>query len=834
MAKVIYTSVTQKFNKIYFRGYKDGKRIQSANVPFKPCLYVPTNDETSVRSLHGKNLRETSFNSVSDAKAYLKQYRDVQDIHGNTSFEYDFIHRNFKGEQHVTITDLTVLSLDIETTVGAGLVHGKSNFPDVFDPHDQVLLITLQDINTSELITFGTRPYTGKGTNYILCRTEADLLTKFIEYIIQADPDIITGWNVILFDIAYLGSRITKILGERALDRLSPFNNVERKVDTIMDKEYLKYEIQGRVILDLLELYKKFRFINRPAYSLKYISQVELGETKLEYAGTFKEHYTNNWDGSVEESGFVAYNIRDVELVSKLENKLGLIYLAVTLAYLTKVNFDDVYSPVRTWESYILSTLYEENTFCGLKHSSKSDHQIMGGYVKDPIPGRYKWTGVLDAASMYPSFIMALNMSPETIVDMIPGVTIDLLLENKITNTSDYCLAANGSRYRKDIYGVMPRLTKLTFDKRKQAKAKMLQLKSEYEKTHDPKVKQESARYGVLQLALKINLNSLFGAMANQHFIFFDNRIAEGITSTGQYSIQKVSAAANEYMSKVCKSVDDYVVYNDTDSLCVRFDKLVELNKRKMTDNETVDFILRFNKEYLGVEINKTIKYITQLLNFYEDTLYFKPEAISSTTIVLAKKRNIQRVLDNEGVRYAEPDYKVTGIETNRSSTPDLVREWLMDAIKLILDDHGKDALLEYIEKRRVEFRTYSVEDIAFPRSANNLLKFTDPVNIYTGGTPIAVRAALLYNDLVKKNNLEADLELIQEGQKIRYIALLEPNTLKENIIGFPVELPKQFNLHRYVDYDTQFQKAFLDPLTKIMDALNWKLVEVESLDSFF
>jgi len=295
---VIYTSVTQKFNKIFFRGYKDGKRIQSSNVPYKPCLYSPSSDQMGPRSLHGKNLMETSFDSISEAKAHIKQFKDVKNLHGNSAFEYDFIHRNFKGEQHVTISDLTVLSLDIETSIGEGLKHGASSgFPDVFDPWDEVLLITLQNINTSKLTTFGCQPYSGTDANYVLCRDETDLLTKFIEFIIDADPDIITGWNVIKFDMAYLGSRIIKVLGQRAWDRISPFNNVERKIDTIMDKESLRYDIQGRTVLDLLELYKKFRFINRPKYSLKYISQVELNDTKLEsHYPSFKASYSGEYD----------------------------------------------------------------------------------------------------------------------------------------------------------------------------------------------------------------------------------------------------------------------------------------------------------------------------------------------------------------------------------------------------------------------------------------------------------------------------------------------------------------------------------------------------------
>lgn len=533
---------------------------------------------------------------------------------------------------------------------------------------------------------------------------------------------------------------------------------------------------------------------------------------------------------------FVEYNIQDVKLLVKLEEKLGLIYLAVTLAYLNKVSFGDVYSPVKTWESYILSTLLEENIFCALKTHSSSDTQIMGGYVKEVIPGFYKWTTTLDAQSLYPCIIMSLNMSPETLVDIDDSVSIEKLLNNTIINDSEYSLAANGSRYTRHTRGTLARLIENVFNQRKTAKNEMIRLKKLYESTHEEHFKLESARYGVLQLALKVSANSAFGALANKYFLFFDNRIAEGITSTGQYAIQEVSRVANNYMSKVCDVKKDYIVYNDTDSLNVCFSDLVDKkNKHKrMTDDETTNFIQKFIDNYLGKEIDECTKSIAKTLNFYENKLLFKTEAISSSTLILAKKRNCQKVLDNEGVRYAEPDYKITGIETNRSSTPDLVREWLTEAIRIVLDHSNRDMLMDYIQKRRTEFKKYSVEDISFPRSANNLTKYSDSNNIYTGGTPIAVRAALLYNNMVKRMGLTKDLELIKEGDKIKYVALKEPNTLKENIIGFPSELPKQFNLHRYVDYDTQFEKAFLDPLIKIMDAMKWKLTEENSLSDFF
>ena len=822
---VIYTSVNQRFNKILFRGYKDGKRIQSSDAKYAPVLYIPTDVKSTTKSLFKKDLQTKEFENVAAAKEYIKTYKDIFQIHGNDKFQYDFIHRNFTGELAVTLPQLKVCIIDIETTVGTG----KSNFPDVMDPEETVTLITIKDLNSKKMITWGCQQSTV--SNYELCSSESDLLNKFINHIVVSDPDIISGWNCIYFDIAYLGSRIKKILGDAALKRLSPFNLVETKTDILMGREQLRYDIVGRSVLDLLDLYKKFRFINRASYKLDYIGEVELKMKKLENpAASFKEFYTNHWDT------FVEYNQRDVELVELLEAKLGMIYLAVTLAYLTKVNYDDVFSPVKTWESYILSTLYEENVFCELKRVTKSDTQIVGGYVKEPVPGMYDWTASWDAASLYPSIIMGWNMSPETIVDMIPDINPDdLLSTGKIPIDTNYTLAANGSRYKRETQGVLPRLTSTVFDARKLAKSKMLKLKQEYETTHDPALKLESDRYGVLQLALKVQANSLYGICCNEYFLFFDNRLAEGITTTGQYIIQDVGRGLNVFMNKLLKTSHDYVITSDTDSCYVHLGPIVDKYLSTISDDQRMtDALMKMIELKFAPELDSLTNNLSANFNTFKNTIFFKLEAISRRSVFLAKKRNFQKVLDNEGVRYAEPEYKVTGIETNRSSTPDIVRAWLMDAIKLILDNPNRDILLHYIDERRQKFNSFPLEQIAFPRGANNLQKYSDSTKIYTGGTPIAVRASLLFNHYIGQKNLKDKYELIKEGDKIKFIYLKEPNTIKEDIIAFSTILPPELGLAKYIDYDTQFEKVFLDPLKNIMIAIGWKMEDDNDLDAFF
>lgn len=819
---MIYTHVSQRYNKIYFRGYRDGKRVQTTDAFYKPRLYLPSEETTGPVSLYGQNLRTVDFDTVASAKEWVRENRDLIKIHGNDKYEYDFIHKNWAGEQTVTVSDLCVEIIDIETTVG----NGSAAFPDVDFPEETITLVSFKNYGTKKMTTFGCLPADVPG--YVLCRDEPDLLQRVINYVVDVDPDIITGWNCVYFDIAYLVARSNSVLGEKATQRLSPFNHVDRKVDKVMDREQTWYSIAGRSVLDMLDLYKKFRFINRPSYKLDYIGQVEIGKTKLKNPGRdFKDFYTNHWQT------FVEYNQMDVHLVDELEDRLGMIYLAVTLAYLSKVNFDDVFSPVKTWENYILDTLRNENVFCELKKGNQ-DGTIVGGFVKSPTPGLYEWTGSFDATSLYPSIIMSLNMSPETLVDMLPGITSDELVLGTITlPASDYATAANGSRYSKDVLGVLPRLTKHVFDARKAAKNRMLELKREYERTGDEATKRESARLHVLQLALKVKSNSLFGVTSNAYFLFFDNRIAEGITMTGQYIIQTVANNLNPYLVTISGTAPgtDHVITMDTDSLYCHLGHVVEKHLKNINDDQKIcDALMKICLERIAPKLDIITNKIGTDMNFYANRISFKLEAISRRSVFLAKKRNFQKVLDNEGVRYKTPDYKVTGIETNRSSTPDVVRSWLMDAIILILDEPNQAVLEEYVERRRSEFRSYAIEAIAFPRGVNNMRKYSDEGKIYRGGCPIAVRAALLYNSLLVKKNLGGKYPKIEEGSKIKFIYLREPNTLKEDVIGFTDTLPPEFGLEKYIDYDKQFDSVFLSPLTKITDALNWHASDGMSL----
>ena len=835
MAKRFYTNILQKGNKIFVREIINGiKDKHKAN--FNPKLYVKTDEQTKYKSLFNENLKEIEFNGIQEARDFIKGYEEVENfsVYGNTSYAYQYITENYPNEIDYDISNLTIFTVDIETS-------SENGFPSIENPIEQVLLITIQDNITKEIITFGLGDFdvnkikhvNGKDKfRYVKCDTEVELLNKFLEFWCLTQPDIITGWNVGLFDIPYLTVRIERVLGEERIKELSPWRVVNKREITINNREFLTIDLFGISVLDYLDLYKKFTYTAQESYKLDYIAQVELGQRKLETEHeTFKDFYTNDWHN------FVEYNIIDVELVDSLEDKMKLIELAVTMAYDAKCNFTDIFSAVRTWDCILYNHLWDKNIIVPPKMNHEG-RTIAGAYVKEPTPGKYDWVVSFDAASLYPSIIMQYNMSPETMANR--GMALDsspeMLLSGKTYNfeNNNVAMAANGYCYRKDMQGLFPEIVEKIFSERVFYKKKMIEAQREYEKTKDVQQSKLISKYNNIQMARKIQLNSLYGAWANQYFRFYDDRIAEGITLTGQYIIQYVGKALDNYLNKICKTENvEYTFYSDTDSCYVTLENLVNTLPKDIDKNKIATMLDTFAKEKISKILDKACEEISQQTNAYQNKMEFKREVIADRAIWVAKKRYALNVYDSEGVRYKEPKLKVQGLEIVRSSTPSSVREYLRDSVKMALTSTEKE-LQNFIKEIEDRFMKMEPEDIAFPRSANNLSKYHSSGSIYTKGTPLHVRGSLLYNYHVKKNNLDRKYETIKEGDKIKYLYLQEPNPIHENTISFIGKLPKELDLHRYVDYNTMFEKTFLDPMKTIMNCLGWNTRPIATLDDLF
>jgi DNA polymerase elongation subunit (family B) len=562
---------------------------------------------------------------------------------------------------------------------------------------------------------------------------------------------------------------------------------------------------------------------------------VELGQKKLDHSefDTFKDFYTQGWQK------FIEYNIVDVELVDRLEDKMKLIELALTMAYDAKVNYADVFYQVRMWDNIIYNYLKKRDIVIPPRNRSQKNEKYAGAYVKEPIPGRYDWVVNFDLNSLYPHLIMQYNISPETLVDeKHPTASVDKILNQTINFElyKDYAVCANGAMFRKDIRGFLPELMEKMYQDRVIFKKKMIEAKKQYEKTKNKELVKEIARCNNIQMAKKISLNSAYGAIGNQYFRYYKLENAEAITLSGQVSIRWIEGKMNSYLNKLLKTEDvDYVIASDTDSIYLNMGPVVErvFKGREKTTESIVTFLDKVASMELEKYIEGSYQELADYVNAYDQKMQMKRENIADRGIWTAKKRYILNVWDSEGVRYEEPKLKMMGIEAVKSSTPAPCRKMIKDALKMMMSG-TEDDVINFIENARKEFKSLPPEQISFPRSASDVQKYKSSSDIYIKGTPIHVRGALLFNHYIKENKLTNKYSLIQNGEKIKFIYLKKPNTIHENIISFIQEFPKELNLDKYIDYELQFEKAFLEPLKIILDAIGWSVEKTVNLDSFF
>ena len=816
------------------RGYENGRHFMTRE-KFSPTLFVPSNKKTKYQTLNGEYVEAIQPGSVRDCREFIKKYTDVQNfkIYGNDKYIYQYISEKYpENEIKFDISKIKLTTIDIE-------VASENGFPDVENAAEEILLITLQDYNTKKICTWGQGPFNNrqKNVSYRQFSNEHDLLNDFINWWMIEDntPEVITGWNSELYDIPYLVRRLDRVLGEKLMKRMSPWGLVTEDEVYISGRKHISYDIGGISQLDYIKLYKKFTYKAQESYRLDHIANVELGQKKLDHSefDTFKDFYTKGWQK------FVEYNIIDVELVDRLEDKMKLIELALTMAYDGKVNYEDVFSQVRMWDTIIYNYLKKRNIVIPPKEKTDKDSKYAGAYVKEPIPGVYDYVVNFDLNSLYPHLIMQFNVSPETLIEeRHPTVTVDKILNQELTFEmyKDYAVCPNGAMYRKDIRGFLPELMDKMYNDRVIFKEKMIEAKKSYEKKKTKELEKEIARCNNIQMAKKISLNSAYGAIGNQYFRYFKLVNAEAITLSGQVAIRWIEGKMNSYLNKVLKTHDvDYVIASDTDSIYLNMGPLVETvyKGREKTTESVVSFLDKICKVELEKYIEGCYQELADYVNAYDQKMQMKRENIADRGIWTAKKRYILNVWDSEGVRYEEPKLKIMGIEAVKSSTPAPCRQMIKDGLKIMMSG-TEDEVIDFIEKCRSDFRKLSPEEIAFPRTASDVKKYRSSSEIYMKGTPIHIRGALLFNHYIKEKKLENKYSLINNGEKVKYIYLKKPNIIQENIISFIQDFPIELGLDKYIDYELQFEKSFLEPLKSILDAIGWKVEKTANLESFF
>ena len=840
---MFYTNVDRYGNSLLFRGY-DKRGSITKKVKFEPTFHIPNNDG-DWKSLDGKLLAEiqpgreydkngkiVKHGTMRDCKEFLQKFDDVSNfkVYGSTNYIHQFISEVFPGTVKYDRTKINICTIDIE-------VGSEDGFPEPDQAKYEIITITIKNNNGNLYHTWGTGSFDSdkcsQNVVYRKCKDERDLLLDFIEYWSDHIPDILTGWYSEFFDVPYLVNRIRRVFGEEMILNLSPWRRVEVNNKTIAGREMVGYNIIGVTQLDYIDLFKKFTLNTlgqQESYKLDHIANVVLGEKKLDYSEYGSLHLLYKHDYQK----FVEYNIKDVELVDKLEDNLGLIDLVLTMAYRSKCNLGETLGTVGIWDAILYNEFKKRKIAVPQKRSSIYN-TIEGGYVKEPQVGMHEWVVSFDLNSLYPHLIMQYNMSPETIVNnIIPEVTVDKLLDMpEIDIPDNTCLTATGQLFRNDVNGIIPQIIQEYYDERVVIKEKMIDAKQRYEKNKTKAVEREISLLDNNQMAIKIAMNSFYGALANKYFRYFDVRVAEAITVSGQFTIRWAEKILNEYLNKMMKTDVDYVIAIDTDSVYLNLGPLVTSVLPNETDKDKIVTFLDKAGSHIEKHLVSGYEQLATYMKAPRQKMVMSREIIADKAIWTAKKRYIANVLDSEGVRFSEPKLKLTGIEAVRSSTPQICKDLITTTIRKIINSTEAE-VQEHIDELKLEYMKLSPEQIAFPRGVSDMKKFADSSSLYKKGTPIHVRAALLYNKQLDDNKLNNKYERIQSGNKMKFLYMLMPNPIKENVFGFVTVMPKELDLEQYIDYNTQFVKSFLDPIQIILNAMGWKSEKQYTLEDFF
>jgi DNA polymerase elongation subunit (family B) len=880
--KKVYTSVFRAGNYLYIREIQNGKR-RKFKIEYKPTLYITTTKNTTLHAPDGTPVEAICPGTMQDCYQFLQKYKGVANfrVYGNTSYEYAYINETYPTHIDYKWNELVICNLDIE-------VESKMGFSEAKDALNEVQAITMKCSTDGIFHVFACQPFNDTVYNtehtdtkilYHQCTDELDLLNNFLDLWETLEPDIVTGWNIRMYDIPYLINRITRVMSFDDSKRLSPWNQVRESTVNIFNKAEVVYDVAGLCVLDYLLIYRKNVLEPRESYRLDYIAEVELGERKLDYSehGSLQELYEKDF------KKFIEYNIHDVRLVDRIDAKRKLIELQLIVAYHAHVNYVDVLSQVRTWDTLICNHLLAQGCVIPQKTDIAKDAQFTGAFVMKPTIGMHEWIASFDVQSLYPMIMRTLNMGMETkltykeltplmrkyqlyldshlmVADeegkynvnpdaIVEGVTEELWAELQAENVS---VSANGVFYRRDPKSFYSVMIEELFQNRLDYKKKLKEAKNALSELvclagddpqavavfHEKKAEYETQAsiYDLKQHAIKILLNSLYGAMGNQYFRFFDVKNAEAVTTTGQFIIQYIGRGIDAYLNKKmqCNPPQKFVVYSDTDSVYVTLKTVVDKFCPDGDMMTKVEFVDNLCKQAIQKEINRLFRLLTErYLNGVGEYLLMNREVIGDKGIWTAKKRYLVNVRDKEGIRKNPAELKYMGVEIAKSSVPKFCRDAMKAAVTIVMEQDQK-TLFKFVKATKKKFKAQCIEDVSFPRSVNGLEKYGDPKTIYTKGTPFHTKGVLIYNALIDKYGLESKYPKIKDGEKMKFFYLQEPNPVNGNAMAFITSLPPEFDMHQYIDWETQWEKSFLEPLMLILNAIGWDTQPRASLKDVF
>mgnify|MGYP003681964187 CR=1 FL=1 len=848
MSSSFFTSVEKYGNTILWRGYENGLQFMRKS-KFKPTLYIPTKTEdTEYTSLLGNSpLKEKQFDSMSDAKDFIERYEGVSgfDVYGSSNFVTQFIQKKYPDQIEFDMKHINIFSYDIEVDV-------SEKFPDMETADNEITSISLKSSKSDTYHLLARKDYDKTKTisgvdpeniEFQKFNTEEELLERFIELWRNDYPDIVTGWNVEYFDVYYTISRIIRLFGEDKAKRLSPWGLQPRKqTKKIFNRNQSTFSIPGIQVIDFMLAFKKFgyKYGTQETYKLDHIAHVVLGEKKIDYSeyGSLTELYRQN------PQLYLDYSLKDTVLIQRMEDESALLSLVLTVAYDGGVNYKDAFGTVGIWESILFRKLMREHKVPPIKSGSGGElGELVGGYVKDPEIKGHEWTLSFDLDSLYPHLMLQYNMSPETYLPYRrENVDIEMALNGEYQNNDEtVSVCANGVCFTNEKLGIIPGIIDQMYTERKKIKREMLDWEQKEVNTSDEEekklIKKQITQLHNNQMAIKIQMNSLYGASANRYFLYYIREMAEAITTSGQLSVRYGAKSINKYLNKVLKTDKDYVIYADTDSCYVNMKPIME---KFFDDLDTLDlkkaenFLSNVATKKITPALEEGYEELSKMMGAYRNAMSMKLEKISNRSIFLGKKRYLMNALSSEGVLYDKPKVSMTGVEAIRSSTPEVCRDVMKELFFTVLNDteeHTQNEIADFKEK----FFNMSPEFIGKTSGTDDIEKFMDSNGNYTKGCPIHVRGSILYNKALKEYGIDHKYEAIRSGDKVKFVYLKLPNPIRENVISFPGDqLPRELEINKYIDYETQFEKVFLKPMRSILDAIGWHEEKIDTLEDFF
>lgn len=797
------------------------------------CPYVMIEDANGKDvSIFNTKLRTRKFNSQYERNKFIKECgtkRLFENLNPVQQFLVDAYWKH-NGEEDFSKFPIRVAFIDIE-------VYSPTEFPTAEQARHPINIITIYDSLTNKLYSWGTKEYKHSRSDliYKFCNTERQLLLEFLEFFEMMQPDLLTGWNSVGFDVPYIINRINNILDAEHYQQLSPVKRVyNRTLNTGMfGKQQVRWYIDGISSVDYIDIYKRFSFANRESYKLDYIAELELGEKKVDYGNTNLASLAND-DWQL----FVDYNLQDVMLLVKMDQKLQYIALLRMLAYMGLTTMENAMSTLSTISGTAAIRARQKGKFLPTFVRGEDDGKNPGAYVAEPLENFQSSVVSFDANSLYPNIMISLNMSPETKVGKIVESDEDSVTIQHINGTTYKLDASKFAKFVKEEKiaiskakvlfsqkhkGILPEIVDEYYKERVAVRKEMMDLKKKGDtsKATKDKIVQLNAK----QLCIKIFINSVYGYMGNKNAPLGDDDIAASITLTGQFINKSSRALAREYVAKVLghDKFEDIAVAGDTDSVYLSIAPLLRhYDVPLLTDGKVtprVYEIIEELNEYINEKINERM---IQSLNSHDPRIFFKRESIIDKGLFLQKKRYVAHVVDDEGIECNK--WKYVGVEVVRTAMPKAIKPYVKKIIETMINTQNRADTNKVLNEAYEVLKTLKPEEIAYVMGIKDYDKHATQCKDFTTskGMPVHVKSAYYYNTLLNKLDLESKYERLQSGDKLRWMYVKTPNKYNIKTIAFKYYYPTEFHALFQPDYELMFEKIVFSVVERFYAAVKW------------